>query len=631
MNPDEVSLHNRVAVSGAASADARLLSRLFAPAQRWGFEYRAPHIQPFARPHVPVLQPPVSRRAAVAVSARENLSPRASVVVAALLTAGGLALAHWGAAWDAQVAASRTTPGGPPGSSWLHLAQWPPYLFGLAVYFVVRAVVVGLAARHFMRRFIARAVSAQRYYAEQRVTWSAARQEVQERAKLREDGQTQWFAIRPGLARRLDVFGGTPAGWEAFLVTTCTSLLGTDEDVSVVDLSGDDVARALLRAAQARGLDSHETVLGDGSAFADVLAGLEGVEVADLLMETLHGPGAPHDHEQRSLDRRLLGEVIAALDAPLTIARICAGLRVLLRQEPPPGSSGCGLGEEEYDRVAALFTGSYLQHAAQRVTVLESMLHPLSTRDGTPQHPPIGGFYARQCRLQVVRTTEGVSKLSAELMAYFVLQLLLRAMGPVAKSTAGRKDRDRTVVVAACDELRDSHLEQLAQVARRRGVRLVLLFRHLRDDAIKLVGGSDATYFMRLGNTAEAAQAAEYIGRDHKFVINQTSLSSTEGTNSGTSIGFSRTVGRAAGGSSRSVGDSRTVSSGTSSSVSDSVSRQRVYEFVVEPTALQSLPENLFIFIDPSRRGPRARIGSCDPMLLALPITQDRPVEDPAP
>jgi hypothetical protein len=54
------------------------------------------------------------------------------------------------------------------------------------------------------------------------------------------------------------------------------------------------------------------------------------------------------------------------------------------------------------------------------------------------------------------------------------------------------------------------------------------MFRHLREDTLHMLGGGSAA-FMRLGNHAEAEQAASYIGRQHKFVLSQ--LTATSGGN----------------------------------------------------------------------------------------------------
>ena len=76
------------------------------------------------------------------------------------------------------------------------------------------------------------------------------------------------------------------------------------------------------------------------------------------------------------------------------------------------------------------------------------------------------------------------------------------------------------VIIVGADEISRPHLERLAGACERRGVPLTLLFRHLRDTGLGMLGGGSAA-FMRLGHHAEAEQAAAYIGRQHQFVLSQ--------------------------------------------------------------------------------------------------------------
>ena len=605
-----------------------LLPGLFATRHRWGWEYRAPDVSPLPVERTPSLVVPAPRALTAACRLYERLPPRSATVLAVLLTACAVVLADRGAAWDARLRAAERQSGFD-----LRLAAWPPYLLLAAAVLAVWAAMMAFAVRRTASGWMADAVEAHRLQATAMKDWADEQERIREREDSRQRKQPQWFAIRPDVLRRLDVFGGAPDGWRALLLSAGCPLLGAGGEVVVVDLSQDDVARALLHAAEARGLRHREVALPEKAALTDVFGGLSPQAVADVLMETAQGSGEQIGHAQRSMDARLLGAVCGALDPPLTVSRICAALRVLLHQEPPPGAPGAELGEEEYDRVAALFADSYLQHAAGRVTALESLLHPLTvfSRADEETHP----LHAPDSVLQVIRITEATPALSAEATAHFVLQLLLSDMRD-ATDGHDRVPVERTLVVAAADDLRENHLEKLAQVARQRGIRLILLFRHLRGGAEKLLGGGDTTYFMRLGNAAEAARAAEFIGREHRFVIHQSSLAvnlgSSDSVSTGRSVTLSRSVSTSPAGGSHGASSSTTTSSGTTSgesyALTDSAARQRVYEFAVEPSALQALPDAVFVFLDPSRRdGPRARVGSCDPALVELDITLDDPAE----
>ena len=82
----------------------------------------------------------------------------------------------------------------------------------------------------------------------------------------------------------------------------------------------------------------------------------------------------------------------------------------------------------------------------------------------------------------------------------------------------GSNDPAPAVIIVGADEISRPHLERLAGACERRGVPLTLLFRHLRDTGLGMLGGGSAA-FMRLGHHAEAEQAAAYIGRQHQFVL----------------------------------------------------------------------------------------------------------------
>ena len=203
------------------------------------------------------------------------------------------------------------------------------------------------------------------------------------------------------------------------------------------------------------------------------------------------------------------------------------------------------------------------------------------------------------------------------------------------------------VIIAGADEVTRAHAERLSDMCDLRGVPLTLMFRHLRDDAEALLGGGTAA-FMRLGNHAEAEQAASYVGRRHTFVMSSftvtrgASLTTTRGTSDSHGTGESTSDGRTRGWSGSPAGGplsgvaqsgGRTRTTGTSSSRtrgvnwsqadaanwSDARGRQRVYEFAVEPTVLQALPDYALLVADRGGRSLQLRAVECDPEIAALP------------
>ena len=212
------------------------------------------------------------------------------------------------------------------------------------------------------------------------------------------------------------------------------------------------------------------------------------------------------------------------------------------------------------------------------------------------------------------------------------------------------------VIIAGADKITKDHLERLTDACELRGVPVTLLFRHLRDDAAGMLGGG-TTAFMRLGNHTEAEQAAAYIGRRHTFVVssytatrggNQTSThGSSDGYGTGDSSSDARTRGWQSngilGGGSTSGGRTRTSGTSTSrnwstswsqadgTNWSDAETRQRVYEYAVEPSALQNLPDYALLLADRSGSTLRLRAIECDPAIITLPGASTAPLPPPGP
>src|SRR5580658_299988 len=150
---------------------------------------------------------------------------------------------------------------------------------------------------------------------------------------------------------------------------------------------------------------------------------------------------------------------------------------------------------------------------------------------------------------------------------------------------------------------------------------------------------------MRLGNHAEADQAAAYIGRQHKFVLSQRTatlggnqtLTRTDTDGYGATDTSSRSwrefhlgPGTRSRGTSTSRNWSTAQSWADGTSWSDATTTQRVYEYAVEPSVLQNLPDHALLLAAPGAAGPRLQAVECDPAIAALPGLTARPLA-PAP
>ncbi len=117
-------------------------------------------------------------------------------------------------------------------------------------------------------------------------------------------GQLQWYGVAlPAEIDRVDVAGGTLAGWSAMITMIAALRLAAGGEVTVLDLSEGAVAEDLLAAARSSGLRPLVWVLpGDLPRF-DLGRGLPGEALADVLAVAAAASGDPgqpadpaHDH-----------------------------------------------------------------------------------------------------------------------------------------------------------------------------------------------------------------------------------------------------------------------------------------------------------------------------------------------
>jgi hypothetical protein len=460
--------------------------------------------------------------------------------------------------------------------------------------------------------------------------WHHRAQEHEQAELARIDGVPEWASAgSPGL--RTDIYSGTLGGWQSLLAVHGASILAA-QPLLVADFSGHLASRELTALARRHRVQGAIHMLPAGLSASGLLAGLTPAQFANALAEAIHAgsPGAA-TRADRAVDVRVLGHITSALGGNLTPARLAAAVQAALGQPVPNGL----LSMNEAELIGAdLFRDAYRAQVGPSLVRLDAYLADLAryTGPGAPQQ-------ARPCWYTCLALEPGGRSASAELLTALTVQWLTVQ---VAQSTA----TSPAVIVAGADEITRSHVEALVDACDRRGVPLTLLFRHLRDDATTIIGGAATTAFMRMGNHQEAEQAASFIGRQHTFTVSgwtatrggEHSTSRTTGYSHGASQsrGYSSNRGwsgdglapwdrTASGGHTRSQdrgqseewSESDATSDGENWSTAQSV--QRVYEFAVEPTVLQSLPGNALL-LPPrgSGRGDMLAV-ECDPQIIMLP------------
>ncbi|WP_395104284.1 hypothetical protein [Actinomadura sp. SCN-SB] len=503
-------------------------------------------------------------------------------------------------------------------------------------------------------------------YEEAARRWQARKQahEAAERARL--DGLPEWGAV-PRPSRRLDVFGGTLWSWEALLTTYGTSTLAA-QPLLVLDLSRELVSGELVSLAQHAWKGVDVQVLPGRQESATLLVDLPPRDLVDAIVESMHGGTPDTARAERSMDDRILTTVCGALNGDITLGRIAAALRALMGE---PDTSGA-LTRDERRRIASeLFTVEYRRQAHANLSRIESYLHPLENLGTAPREDHSAGY------LTVVALDSRARNVRSELLTDLIVQWVTHRIAATSDSTPA-------VVVAGADELARRHLERLSDACERRGVPLTFLFRRLRETSAELIGGG-AVAFMRLGNNEDATRAADFIGREYRFVLSQitksvggneshtssdtsghsdsetysTSRTTGTSTNWGTSrssgVTYSggemfglfpdRSTNRQSGsnrGGSRSTSDTTGTSTSTSrnwsatysyaegTNWSDTDSTQRVYEYVIEPVTLQHLPDHALLLVESAPGGGRVLTPvECDPAIVTLDRVSLDPLPDP--
>ena len=212
-----------------------------------------------------------------------------------------------------------------------------------------------------------------------------------------------------------------------------------------------------------------------------------------------------------------------------------------------------------------------------------------------------------------------------------------------AHAIARQPETVSTLVIAGADELAARHLERLTDLADRRGVRVVSMFRHLRENTAHLLGAGPVA-FMRLGNHQEAERAADYIGREHTFTVSQLTHSvggeqthsnaDTDGGSDGQGASSSRERGESWQGwigqrgkhhgtthATTSTSErtwSRTVQIAEGENWADTTTRQRVFEHQVQPRSLQQLPDYALVLVEHHPAGTTVRTVEVNPEIAQL-------------
>jgi hypothetical protein len=491
-----------------------------------------------------------------------------------------------------------------------------------------------------------------------------------QRRKAIFDRQPTWFAVPlPAGIDRLDVAGGTLAGWSALLGTIAAPHISLGGEVTVVDLTEGAVAADLVNLASRSGLRPLVWVLPADLPRLDLGVGLAASALADVLAIAAGSEfslvnGGRRESSEYATDCALLERVLRALGPDTGITQLTAALRVLADAGDPRADLAAGLiTAEQLERVGTLFGRAGTERVViERAWVLESRLRSLESlgtaRAKLPPSPLRVAALDRRSGLIGNRT----------LGTY-----LIAALTQVLRQAQGGQPWRHTLCLFGAERLGGDLVEAFTDACEVCRAGLVLAYRSIPAPVRERLGrGNAAVAFMRLGNGDDARAASELIGTEHRFVVGQltdtvgTSLTGTWGDSYTSTVGtadsiadsFSLSQGRGAStgrgrsyqggfapfgdfsrsasgernysvGSQRSLSLTAGINSGTSWGLSTSIAFgentslgrtvQRSREFLVESDELQRLPTTAAIVSYPARTGRPVQFVDANPAIITLP------------
>jgi len=476
--------------------------------------------------------------------------------------------------------------------------------------------------------------------------------------------QPLWYPVAlPDGLDRVDVAGGTLAGWSALLTTVASARLAAGGEVTVIDLSEGAAARDLVTLAGGMGISPLVWVLPGDLPRLDLGVGMPAEPLADVLAASASADLPAGAGADPARDHAIVERVIGALGEGAGIANVTAGLRALAQVGDPRADIEAGLlTAAQLERVTGLFgRGAADRVVIERAMALEARLRALDPLGSEPSPLP-------RSTLRVIALDRGGSTFGNAMLGTYVtvsLTHLLRQAPP------GRPWR-HTLCLAGADRLGGEVLDRLCDACESTRTGLVLTYRSIPTQVRERLGrGNAAVAFMRLGNAEDAKMAAEQIGTEHRFVLSQLtdtvgasvtgtsgwSYTSTVATSDSVSVSAStsQTTGRSRGrghstagvapfgartgsgsreqSASSGTSDSASLTEGISASTSwgwststaiganESLAKtaQRSREFLVEPHQLQQLPPSAVIVSYASPRGRQVVLADANPAILALP------------
>lgn len=445
--------------------------------------------------------------------------------------------------------------------------------------------------------------------------WRAAVEADEARLRQAQLSGPLWHPVPlPDPARVIPVYGGTAAAIEQVVTTLATSGMEAGLDVTrVVNLTGWDLTGSLRQQmGRARRNRVQFERVGAGQSTVDLFGNPDPRQLVALLVDALRISADRGAGRQAQQERQELERVVSLLRGRLDLGRIIDAVDVALGAAGAPSSLSPDEIRDLQDHFASVVSQRRTSEArlADLHLDLEALRGFTRSRGAAVDAVGAGRLAVRWFDVASGSSTDEI-ELARELLARAVLQ------------TFTRPGAEELLVVVGAERLSDEVRDEMVSAAQRLRKILVLHYTQITDAGRRMLGyaGSSVALFLKMPNPADAVAAADYLGREYRFVVNAISIaegqtqdwsnaygtstsqgrshSRTSTTSSGYGGGafnFSRSVGSTVS-SSFERGTSQTQTQGGSRSTTSTTSAGRVHEYVLEPEVFQQMPDDVMLVI----------------------------------
>lgn len=491
----------------------------------------------------------------------------------------------------------------------------------------VQKVVRGRATEE--RRRVERAHAERRRWLEAaHAEHARAYQEWRHRREAFEQ-QHEWYAVTlPQSVDRIDVAGGTLAGWSAMVTMMGAARLASGSQVTVLDLSEGAVAADLVELAGDQGERPLVWVLPGDLPRLDLTAGLGPAELADILSLVVSVSEKPGSTRDLSFDNAILERMLGVLGGRPTIPRITAALRALAQVGDPRDDIRSGLiSDEELARIATMFGPGADSVVIERAWALESQLRKLDALGSSPTLLPPG-------RLRVIATDRRAGVLTNGVLGTYVTAALTH----VLRRSGRGEPWGQTLILCGAERLRGDVIDRLVDSCETTSTGLVLMYRSITPHVRERLGrGNAAVGFMRLGNAEDARIAAEHIGADRILEVAELTEKVGHTVSDPKEGAYTSTVGPAAPlpvfngnvptDAALPDGIGRATAWGQSTSLAADAGKGS-RNLSIEPHELQRLPSTAMILTHPETSGRRILLIDANPGIMTLPTANIQEYEE---